>query len=57
LIPHNPDSGPDKGDPERDLIAGITSFGLKDCEADAPSVYTRVSCYDPWITCITEATV
>lgn len=57
LIRHDPFNPNLREDPVLDLIVGITSFGLIDCEADAPGVYTRVSCYRPWINCIMEGKV
>jgi len=40
--------GPLSALPQRTLL-GIVSFGAETCSTDAPSVYTRVSYYLPWI--------
>eukprot|EP00210_Caulerpa_lentillifera_P009321 g8885.t1 len=43
------------GEPSRDRIVGITSFGIEDSEPnDAPGVYTSVSLFRYWIDCIIE---
>eukprot|EP00210_Caulerpa_lentillifera_P005357 g5119.t1 len=53
FIPHVP-TDLSHLDPALDLIVGITSFGAPKCDEDAPGVYTRVSCYRPWIDCIMQ---
>lgn len=57
FIRHDPVSATKSEDPQLDLIVGITSFGIQDCEEDVPGVYTRVSCYRSWIDCIMQETV
>eukprot|EP00210_Caulerpa_lentillifera_P005401 g5163.t1 len=54
LVAHNPVSTTQVDNPLLDLIVGITSFGTRFCEEEAPGVYTRVSCYREWISCIME---
>lgn len=57
FLRHDPENRDKDEDPQSDLIVGITSFGDFDCEADLPGVYTRISCYRSWITCIMGGTV
>eukprot|EP00210_Caulerpa_lentillifera_P005428 g5190.t1 len=54
LIPDKFQGSIELGDSTVDLIVGITSFGDRTCDLSVPGVYTRVSCYRSWISCIME---
>eukprot|EP00210_Caulerpa_lentillifera_P005479 g5239.t1 len=54
LIPDKLQGSIELGDSTVDPIVGITSFGDRTCDLSVPGVYTRVSCYRPWISCIME---
>eukprot|EP00210_Caulerpa_lentillifera_P007975 g7614.t1 len=56
LVPDEKLGKVDDGDSSRDLIVGITSFGDHSCDKEIPGVYTRVSCYRSWISCIIQGT-
>ena len=48
LIPHN-SKKIKAGDPELDMIVGITSMGFDDCHDPAPSIYTSIGAFWDWI--------
>ena len=49
MIPHKPEGVLSHGNPERDIIVGVTSFGSEECDGYMPGVYTRVSSFWSWI--------
>eukprot|EP00210_Caulerpa_lentillifera_P005042 g4815.t1 len=42
------------GNPASDLVIGVESFGDGNCNNSVPTVYTDLTCFANWISCVTE---
>ena len=54
LIPHMPEGVIKAGDPKRDWVVGIKTYGIIECDGKNPDVYTRIAPFWGWISGIIE---
>ena len=49
MIPDRPGSSIAAGNPEFDLVVGVTSTGPEDCTDTSPTIYTSIGAFWEWI--------
>ena len=49
LIPNRSGGSMVTGNPEFDLVVGVTSWGSEDCTDTSPTVYTSIGAFWDWI--------